>query len=137
VVIGVTTTDRPASAPQTGDFDLGYNVISYPSFIVGMTATCTIFVSSAGTSAFLPVISEMKTPRDYNKAVYVSMTIVQASYLTFALVVYKWCGKWVSNPSLGSAGPTLKKVAYGIGMCLLPHHSHASLFLNSQYMSKD
>jgi hypothetical protein len=81
-----------------------------------MTATCTIFVSSAGTSAFLPVISEMKNPRDYNKAVYVSMSIVQASYLTFALVVYKWCGKWVSNPSLGSAGPTMKKVAYGIGM---------------------
>lgn len=47
------------------------------------------------------------------------MAIVQASYLTFALVVYKWCGKWVTNPSLGSAGPTMKKVAYGIGMCLL------------------
>jgi hypothetical protein len=92
VVVGVTTRDRPAAAPQTGDFDLGYNAIAYPTFIVGMAATCTIFVSSAGTSAFLPVISEMTNPKDYNKAVYVSMGIVQASYLTFALVVYKWCG---------------------------------------------
>jgi hypothetical protein len=25
VVIGVTTLDRPAAAPQTGDFDLGYH----------------------------------------------------------------------------------------------------------------
>jgi hypothetical protein len=80
-----------------------------------MTATCTIFVSSAGTSAFLPVISEMTHPKDYNKAVYVCMGIVQASYLTFSLVVYKWCGKWVTNPSLGSAGRTVKKVSYGIG----------------------
>lgn len=115
VVIGVTTRDRPAAAPATGDFDLGYNAIAYPTFIVGMTATCTIFVSSAGTSAFLPVISEMTHPKDYNKAVYVCMAIVQASYLTFALVVYKWCGKWVTNPSLGSAGSTMKKVSYGIG----------------------
>ncbi|KAF2708097.1 amino acid transporter [Pleomassaria siparia CBS 279.74] len=109
VVIGVTVRDRPAAAPATGDFDLGYKVIAYPSFMVGMTATCTIFVSSAGTSAFLPVISEMKNPRDYKKAVYVCMAVVQASYLTFALIVYRWCGKWVSNPSLGSAGPTMKK----------------------------
>jgi len=44
------------------------------------------------------------------------MSIVQASYLTFSLVVYKYCGKWVTDPSLGSAGPTLKKVSYGVGL---------------------
>ena len=60
VVVGVTTRDRPSAAPQTGDFDLGYHAVAYPGFIVGITATCTIFVSSAATSAFLPVISEMK-----------------------------------------------------------------------------
>ena len=49
------------------------------------------------------------------------MGIVQASYLAFSLVVYKWCGKWVTNPSLGSAGSTLKKVAYGIGTPPLLH----------------
>lgn len=57
----------------------------------------------------------MKNPLDYNKAVYTCMAIVQASYLTFSLVVYKWCGKWVANPSLGSAGETVKKVTFGIG----------------------
>lgn len=46
------------------------------------------------------------------------MALVQASYLTFALVVYKYCGKWVTDPSLGSAGPTLKKVSYGVGRLL-------------------
>lgn len=60
VVVGVTTRDRPAAAPPVGEYEFGYHAIAYPSFMVGMTATATIFVSSAGTSAFLPVISEMK-----------------------------------------------------------------------------
>lgn len=44
------------------------------------------------------------------------MFLVTAAYLTFGLVLYKWCGKWVTTPSLGSAGPTLKKVSYGVGL---------------------
>lgn len=44
------------------------------------------------------------------------VSIVTASYLSFSLVVYRWCGQWVASPSLGSAGPTIKKVAYGIGL---------------------
>lgn len=39
-----------------------------------MVASCTIFVSSAGTSAFLPVISEMRQPKDYRKSLYVCMS---------------------------------------------------------------
>lgn len=133
VVIAVTTRDRPASAPQTGDYELGYYVITYPSFAAGMVASCTIFVSSSGTSAFLPVISEMKNPQDYRKALFVCMSFVTVAYLSFSLVVYRWCGQWVANPSLGvstvyhalsmnftdmiqSAGQTVKMVAYGVGM---------------------
>jgi amino acid transporter len=66
-----------------------------------MTASATIFVSSAGTSAFVPVIAEMRNPKDFNKALYVCMGIVNAAYLSFSLVVYRWCGQWVASPSLG------------------------------------
>lgn len=97
----MTTRDRPASAPPTGDFDLGYHVIGHPSFISGMTASATIFVSSSGTSSFMPVIAEMKNPRDYKKALFTCMAILNAAYLSFSLVVYRWCGQWVANPSLG------------------------------------
>lgn len=31
-------------------------------------------------------------------------------------VVYHYCGQYVSSPALGSAGPLLKKVAYGIAI---------------------
>lgn len=101
VVIGVTTQDRPAAAPQEGPYDLGYVNINNPGFAAGMVASCTIFVSSAGTSAFLPVISEMRNPKDYKKPLYVCMALVTASYLAFSLVVYRWCGMWVASPSLG------------------------------------
>ncbi|KAF4420089.1 hypothetical protein F53441_14401 [Fusarium austroafricanum] len=137
VVVGVGARGgRPAAAPQTGHYDFGYHVIGNPTFVAAITSVSTIFCSGAGTSAFLPVISEMKRPRDYNKAVYLCMGIVTASYLTFSLVVYKYCGQWVASPSLGSAGETIKKVAYGIGLtgllvsaCLYVHVAAKYLFV--------
>ena len=101
VVIGVTTRERPAAAPQTGPYELGFVVVNNPGFAGGMVASSTIFVSSAGTSAFLPVMSEMRNPKDYKKALYLCMSVVTASYLAFSLVVYRWCGQWVASPSLG------------------------------------
>ncbi len=89
VVVAVTTLDRPAAAPQTGDYELGYYVIAHPNFAAGIVASATIFVSSAGTSAFLPVVSEMRKPKEFNKALFVCMGIVNAAYLAFSLVVYK------------------------------------------------
>lgn len=70
VVIGVTLRDRPAAAPPTGDYDFGYRIIGSPSFIEGIGAAATLFSASAGTSAFLPVISEMRKPKDYKKSLY-------------------------------------------------------------------
>lgn len=61
-------------------------------------------------------MSEMKNPKDFSKAVNWCMGFVGAAYLSFSLVVYKYCGKWVASPSLGSAGPLVKKIAYGIGI---------------------
>ncbi|GAW18768.1 hypothetical protein ANO14919_082500 [Xylariales sp. No.14919] len=148
VVVGVTTLDRPAAAPQTGPYEFGYHVIGHPTFVAAITSVSTIFCSGAGTSAFLPVISEMKRPKDYSKAVYLCMGIVTASYLSFSLVVYRWCGQWVASPSLGSAGDVVKKVAYGIGItgllvsgCLYIHVAAKYLFVrilrNSRHFQQD
>lgn len=115
VVVAVTQVDRPAAAPQTGDYELGFAAIAHPTFSTGIVATCSIFVSYAGTSAFLPVISEMREPRDFRKSLYLCMAIVIASYNSFSLVVYRYCGGWVAVPSLGSAGETVKIAAYGVG----------------------
>lgn len=90
----------------------------------------------------------MRKPRDYHKAVYLCMGIVSASYLSFSLVVYKYCGKWVASPSLGSAGGTIKKVAYGIGLigllvsaCLYIHVAAKYMFVrllrNSKHLQQN
>lgn len=62
------------------------------------------------------------------------MSIVTASYLTFSLVVYRWCGKWVASPSLGSAGPVVKKVSYGIALIGLLVSACLYLHVAAKYM---
>lgn len=116
VVIGVTLNDRPAAAPAEGDFDFGFHVVASPTFAAGITAAATIFISSAAGPVYLPVIAEMKRPSDYRKAVIPVGIIVGSIYLSLSLVVYYYCGRWIATPSLGSAGPLVKKVAYGIAL---------------------
>ncbi|KIR32105.1 hypothetical protein I352_05335 [Cryptococcus deuterogattii MMRL2647] len=137
VTIGVAVRDVPYAAPK-GDYDFGYYAVppSPPTFINGMTAALIIFCSGAGTSAFVPVMSEMRKPQDYNKAVYSCMSWVTVCYLTFGLVIYRYCGQWVASPALGSAGPVLEKVCYGIGMfgfiaagCIFVHISAKYVFV--------
>lgn len=101
VVIAVTQNSRPAIAPPTGPFELGFYVTASSTFGDGMTASSTIFYSTAGTAAFLPVISEMRNPREYWKPLVITFTVVTASYIAFGEIIYYWCGKWIASPALG------------------------------------
>ncbi|KAF2158591.1 hypothetical protein M409DRAFT_71569 [Zasmidium cellare ATCC 36951] len=114
VVVGVALRDRPAAAPAEGAFELGFDVVGAPTFAAGITATATISISSSAGPVYLPIIAEMRRPQDYRKAVIPVGFMVGAIYLTVSLVVYHYCGQWIATPSLGSAGPLIKKVAYGI-----------------------
>lgn len=114
--VAVTQQDRPAAAPLTGDFNLGWTPIAYPSFAVGMLSAENIFLSTSGSSMFIPVISEMRRPQDYRKACILAGFIVGAMYLSFSLVVYRWCGVWLSTPAFGSAGQLFKQISYGIAL---------------------
>jgi hypothetical protein len=76
----------------------------------------------------------MKNPKDFNKAIYLCMAIVNGSYLAFSLVVYRWCGKWVASPSLGSAGQIVKMVAYGIALIGLLASAVVYLHVASKYL---
>lgn len=115
-VVAVTQQERSAAAPKTGDFDLGWTAISHPTFVAGITASANIFISGSGSSMYLPVISEMKQPRDYRKACLVAGFLVRAMYLTFSLVIYRWYGVWISTPAFGTAGTLFKKISYGIAL---------------------
>lgn len=55
VVIAVTIPDRPAAAPQTGPFDLGFGALPPPgtTFATAWAASIAIYASSANTSGYV------------------------------------------------------------------------------------
>lgn len=118
VVVAVTLRDRPAAAPQTGEFDLGFQALppAGTTFAQAWAASIAIYASSSNTCGYLPVISEMRRPQDYFKSLWVCEAFVTSSYLALATVVYAYCGKWVTSPSLGSAGETVKIIAYAVAL---------------------
>lgn len=103
---------------QTGPFELGFQALppAGTTFIQAWAACVAIYSSSSNTCGYLPVISEMREPKDFFKSLWVCEAFVISSYLSLATVVYAYCGKWVTSPSLGSAGETIKIVAYGVAL---------------------
>lgn len=54
VTIAVGVQDRPTLAPE-GVTEYGFVAVGNPTFILGVYAALIIFVSSSGTSAFVPM----------------------------------------------------------------------------------
>lgn len=118
VVIAVAIRSRPAYAPKTGPYDLGFQAAAPEgtTFAQAWAASIAIYASSANTCGYIPVMSEMRRPQDFFRSLYVSSAFVNAAYLSLAMVMYAYAGKWVTSPSLGSAGPTIKLAAYAVAL---------------------
>ncbi|KAK6087032.1 neutral amino acid transporter [Seiridium cupressi] len=116
VVVGVSQVERPAAAPQEGPFNLDVMAVGSPGFVAGLVATINLFAGYGSTPTFMPVIAEMRNPKSFKKALFTSQLFLSICYISFGVVVYKYCGQYVASPSLGSAGGTLEKIAYGISI---------------------
>lgn len=66
--------------------------------------------------AFFGLLAEMEEPKDFPKALVMLQTFEIIFYTVAAVVIYYYVGQEVTSPALGSAGPILKKVAYGIAI---------------------
>ncbi|RJE24931.1 hypothetical protein PHISCL_02763 [Aspergillus sclerotialis] len=66
--------------------------------------------------AFFGLLAEMEKPEDFPKAVVMLQGFEVALYVTASVVIYYYVGNGVASPAFGSAGPVLKKVAYGIAI---------------------
>lgn len=98
-----------------------YKLFGNPSFVDAMTAVSTICLTYAGTPAFFNIISEMRDPRLYNRALWICQVVVTVIYIVVGTVVYYYCGSYVASPALGSAGVVIKKISYGFalpGLCV-------------------
>lgn len=116
VTVAVGFQERPWAAPREGPWTSDYRVINHPSFTDAMSSISSLIFAYAGTPAFFNIAAEMREPRDYTKALIVCQTLLTAIYITVGTVVYYFCGSYVSSPALGSAGPLLKRVCYGLAL---------------------
>lgn len=66
--------------------------------------------------AFFGLIAEMETPKDFKKSLFMLQGFEICLYLTAAVVIYYYVGNTVESPALISAGPLMKKVAFGIAI---------------------
>lgn len=131
VTISVGVQDQPVTAPRDVKWQSDYKLFGSPSFTECMAAISSVIFAYAGTGAFFPIVSEMRDPKLYTRALILCQTVVSIVYLTVGIVVYYYCGSYVASPALGSAGTTIKKVSYGIALpgllvsgILLAHVSH-------------
>ncbi|RAL07363.1 putative amino acid transporter (Mtr) [Aspergillus homomorphus CBS 101889] len=116
VTIAVGVQDRPASAPTTGPWESDYELFKKPSFLEAISAISSLVFAYAGTPGFFAIVAEMREPQHYARSLAICQSVVTATYISIGVVVYYYCGSYVASPALGSAGPLMKKVAYGIGI---------------------
>lgn len=81
-----------------------------------MTAISTIIFAYAGTPLFFPIAAEMRDPRHYTKAMLLYQSVATVTYIVVGIVIYYYCGSYVASPALGSAGKTIKQIAYGLAL---------------------
>ena len=61
-------------------------------------------------------MAELKDSRDFPKALALLQTIDMTLYIVAAVVIYRYTGSDVASPALGSAGPLISRIAYGIAL---------------------
>lgn len=134
ITIAVGVQDRPESAPSTGPWEKKIHAFRTDvTFLEAMGAVSTVVFAFCGTPAYFNVIGEMRNPKRFNQALYCAQSVNTAVYLTIGIVVYYYCGQYLSNPALGSAGVLIKKISYGIALpglfvgCILYTHVGAKM----------
>lgn len=75
-----------------------------------------ILFAFSGTPGFFSIASEMRNPHQYTSALLVCQAGVTTVYIIIGVVLYYYCGSYVSSPALGSAGGTVKQICYGIAL---------------------
>ena len=61
-------------------------------------------------------MSEMQDPRDFPKSLAMLQIVDTCMYVVTAVVIYCYAGPDVLSPALSSAGPVMKKVAWGLAI---------------------
>ena len=126
---------KPENEPDNGNkVDLGITAGVKGDFKDCLSAISNIAFSFGGFPGFPTVISEMRKPDEFNKAMFISQIIIFVFYIIVAIVVYTYSGQYISTPVrftiiiidylnnqkikqvLGTAGEVIKKISFGIAL---------------------
>ncbi|PVH95547.1 hypothetical protein DM02DRAFT_660043 [Periconia macrospinosa] len=132
VTIAVGVQERPYAAPREGVWTSDYKLFASPDFASASAALSSLVFAYGATPAFFSIVSEMREPRHYTRALIVSQISMTTIYIVIGIVVYYFCGSYVASPALGSAGPAVKKASYAVALPGLM----ASTMLLTHYPSK-
>ncbi|GMK59638.1 hypothetical protein CspeluHIS016_0802440 [Cutaneotrichosporon spelunceum] len=116
LTVAVGVQSRPSDAPQTGPWDKEVKIFGNPTFAEAMSAINGIVFSYGATPMYFGIVSEMKNPRVYARSMVSSVFFLTAVYLIIGSVVYSFAGQYVASPALGTAGPLLKRICYGLAI---------------------
>ncbi|KAJ5754475.1 Amino acid transporter transmembrane [Penicillium manginii] len=86
------------------------------NLVTGFTAASNIAFSYVSHNTFFTFIAELKDPKDFPKALALLQTVDMTLYIIAAVVIYRFAGADVTSPALGSAGPLIARIAYGVAL---------------------
>ncbi|TKA83455.1 hypothetical protein B0A55_00576 [Friedmanniomyces simplex] len=85
-------------------------------FTKAAVAVSSIILAYNGHIAYPTIISEMRHPADFPKALLLLETVTISFYILVAVVIYTFAGQHVAAPALGSASPLVRKIAYAFAV---------------------
>ncbi|KAJ5112357.1 Amino acid transporter transmembrane [Penicillium argentinense] len=86
------------------------------NLVTGFTSAANIAFSYVSHNTFFTFIAELKDPKDFPKALALLQTVDITLYIIAAVVIYRYAGADVTSPALGSAGPLVAQIAYGVAL---------------------
>ncbi|KAJ5234221.1 uncharacterized protein N7469_003389 [Penicillium citrinum] len=108
----VTMISIAVEAPD----DVQNDITTDPSFVDAFLAVTNIVFAYIAHVSFFGIMSEMEDAREFPKALAMLQVVDTSMYLVTAMVIYCYAGPDVKSPALSSAGPLMKKVAYGLAI---------------------
>ncbi|KAG0160102.1 hypothetical protein PDIDSM_7629 [Penicillium digitatum] len=96
--------------------DVKNDIFTTPTFQEGFLAVTNIVFAFIAHVSFFGIMSEMQDPREFPKSLAMLQIVDTTMYVVTAMVIYCYAGPDVASPALSSAGPLMKKVAYGLAI---------------------
>ncbi|CAO1633175.1 unnamed protein product [Parajaminaea phylloscopi] len=131
--IACLAQSRPAAAPLGEEVNKNIRAVTAVPFSSAMAAVSTQLFALGGTPGFLSIHAEMRNPLDYRKAFLTGQSFVVLNYIIVSVMIYCKVGVYITSPALGSAGPLIKKISYGIALPSLFYSAFFQAHLAAKY----